>query len=267
MASLCYESINYSPFIAEQVADLSAQIEAAARAGFPWIGIDASSVAQHLERGGHLDELAAALDRHGIRCFEVQALVIGPDEATTLAEAERIAEIAAALKPRWVQSGLTEAVSDASVASFRRAAEIVAPTGARLAVEYLPFLPLNGIRATRELLDRAGVEGAGIVVDTWHFFHGPDTWDDLEALALEQLAYVQFDDHPALESDDLMFETTQRRVLPGDGSFDLARFCDVVKRKGFDDVVSVEILSEELRRLPEAEFARRVFDAAQRFWQ
>ena len=28
------------------------------------------------------------------------------------------------------------------------------------------------------------MEGAGILVDTWHFFHGPDRWDDLEELTV-----------------------------------------------------------------------------------
>ena len=82
-------------------------------------------------------------------------------------------------------------------------------------------------------LERADVD-AGVLVDTWHFFHGPDGWDELEALPLARLAYVQFDDHPALESPDLREECLHRRVFPGEGLFEDLRlaFGPLVRRRG-----------------------------------
>ena len=267
MNALCYETINRSPYIVpEQTADLPAQIEAASAAGFSLIGIDVASIAQHRERGGTLAELASALDAAGLRCFELQPLVVDGDERETLIQAESIAEIAEALRPDWIQSGVSSDVDEAAIQNFRKAAEVLHSTGAKLAIEYLPFISLCSIATTRDFLHRAEVEGARIVVDTWHFFNGPDDWSDLEALTLDELAYPQFDDAPELESDDLMFETTQRRVLPGNGSFDLKRFCEVLRTKGYNGPVSVEILSAEMRTLPPAEFARRVFEAAAPFW-
>ena len=263
---LCYESINRSPFIEEQNADLPAQITGAAAAGFTCIGLDAPSLSQHCEQGGSLEELARTLDALGLRCFEIQPLVVGDDPRKNQEQAELIAGMVEILRPDWVQSGFTGAPDAESLAAFRQAGEIIGQAGAGLAVEYLPFLPLCSIETTRELLNRAEVEGAGIVVDTWHFFFGPDRWEDLEALPLNELAYVQFDDHPPLVGEDLMEETTQRRVLPGQGTFDLSRFCDVVLAKGYTSPVSVEILSESLRTLEPSEFARLVYDATRPFW-
>lgn len=266
MNELCYESINRSPFIADQIADLPAQIEAAADAGFSWMGIDRPSIDQHCERGGTLEELARGLDARGVKCFELQPLVVTDDERQTLADAERLGELVDALRPPWVQCGLSGEVSPAALANFRRAGEMLAGLGARLAVEFLPFVPLCSIAKTRALLDATEVPGAAIVVDTWHFFHGPDDWSDLDALTLDELAYPQFDDHPPLLGDDLMEETTERRVLPGDGVFDLSRFAKTLRDKGYSGPVSVEILSAELRRLPLPEFARRVYAAALPYW-
>jgi hypothetical protein len=52
---------------------------------------------------------------------------------------------------------------------------------------------------------------------------GPSTRGELVGLPGEKIAYIQFDDAPALESSDLSAETTNRRVVPGKGIFDLER--------------------------------------------
>jgi sugar phosphate isomerase/epimerase len=152
------------------------------------------------------------------------------------------------------------------LASLRRAADLARAAGARLALEYLPFTPLRSIRDTLDAIDRAGIPDARVVVDTWHFFNGPESWADLDALPLERLAYPQFDDAPELASDDLMYETTQRRVLPGEGHFDLERFARSLRGRGWDGVVSVELLSAEMRRWPREVFAKRVHAAARPYW-
>jgi sugar phosphate isomerase/epimerase len=67
--------------------------------------------------------------------------------------------------------------------------------------------------------------------------------------------------------DDLAAETVARRVFPGEGEFDLDEWCAHVRAKGFDGVVSVEVLNDELRDLDPAEFATRAFTATARYWQ
>jgi sugar phosphate isomerase/epimerase len=267
MPELCYETINRSPFITPGFeADLPAQIRAAAAAGFRWTGLDLASIEQYCEHAGTLDSLGRLLDGEGVRCFELQPLIVSVDPAETLVAPPRVAEIAARLEVPWVQSGLVGDLCEEMEERFRQCAAIIAQAGAALALEYLPFNALKSISDTRRFIARSGVESARIVVDAWHFFHGPDQWSDLEELALEELAYPQFDDHPDLESDDLLFETTQRRVLPGQGRFDLQRFCKILLDKGYDGPVSVEILSADLRQESPEQFARAVFESAAPYW-
>lgn len=267
MPELCYETIQFSPFIdPASEADLPGQIRAAGAAGFEWIGIDAPSVAQHRARGGTLEDLAQSLRAAGLRCLEIQPLIVSASAADSLASARETAEIARALGAPWIQGGLTDPPTHAVLEHLRRAADLAREAGARLALEYLPFTPLRTIRETLDAIDRARIPDARIVVDTWHFFHGPESWADLEALPLERLAYPQFDDAPELESDDLMYETTQRRVLPGDGRFDLRRFVRTLRERGWNGPVSVELLSAEMRRWPHELFARRVHAAARAYW-
>lgn len=45
-------------------------------------------------------------------------------------------------------------------------------------------------------------------------------------------------------------DTVQRRLLPGDGAFDVPAFINAVRSAGFDGMWGVEILSDRHRDLP-----------------
>ncbi|NQZ96794.1 MAG: sugar phosphate isomerase/epimerase [Myxococcales bacterium] len=253
--------------LGDEDPDLPGQIDAAARAGFRSMGPDAFSIARWCEAGSSVEELADRIESAGMRTFELPALLVGDDAAQTRAQTDAMAAIARVLRPEFVQLNVESKVDAAVLDELQRVGDVFGQLGVNLAIEYLPWLPdVSNLQSTRALLQRAGIEGAGIIVDTWHFFFGDDTWDDLAALPLSEIAYVQFDDHPALESDDLVAETLGRRVMPGEGQFELERFCSLMRDKGFDGVVSCEILSEETRRMDLGEFAQRVYESSRSFW-
>ena len=266
---LVFDTINQSPYITGGEPNLLEQIEAAADAGFEGIGIDVWSIDRFREQGGTLDALRAALDRRELPCIELQAFVFTDDVDETARNARNVAEIAEVLRPEILMSGTHVPVDDAVVANLARFAPIVTASGARLAIEFLPMMPIDTIAKTRDLIARAGLapETAGVCLDVWHFAHGPDDWPDLDALPPSELAYVQFSDHPPLASDDLNDETLHRRVVPGEGVLPLARFVAAVRAKGYAGPVAAEILSAELRALAPAEAARRVYAATSAFWR
>ena len=126
---------------------------------------------------------------------------------------------------------------------------------------------MSSIPAALDLVERVGRDRAGILLDTWHHFRGPDTFEVLDGLALEHVAYVQFDDALPAQSDDLVAETLHRRTFPGEGEFDLERYCERVRAKGFDGVVSVEVLNDDWRGIERiTEFAQRAHATTRRFW-
>jgi sugar phosphate isomerase/epimerase len=89
----------------------------------------------------------------------------------------------------------------------------------------------------------------------------------LDDLALEHVAYVQFDDALPALGDDLVAETLHRRTFPGEGEFDLDGYCERLRAKGFDGVVSVEVLNADWRGLDRLdEFARRAHATTRCFW-
>ena len=264
MARLLYETIQFSPFVSDGEVELATQFEAAAAAGFDGVGIDVWSVDRHLANGGTVSGLTDALDRVGLRCVELQALVVN-DEMPPIARPPRFVELVNAFRPEIVMAGFPTMPTDADIDAFRRAVDQVTVHGSTVALEFLPMMPIDTIAKTLDIVRRVGGP-IGVCVDTWHFFRGPDTWAELEALPAADLAYVQFNDALPLVSDDLMSETLQRRTLPGEGEFELSRFCEIVRAKGYDGPIAIEIMSATLRAEGAREYARKTEAAARPYW-
>ncbi len=265
MVAFCFNTFNRSAYLGVD-PDLPGQIAAAAKAGFTLIGPDMFSISAWAEAGNSLEKLADLIASNGLQCWEIAAGLVVSEREATLKAAEQVAQAASILKPRWIQANAATAPSDEARETFGLAAEIVASAGAGIAVEYLPIMEVNDIASTLALIGTVEPERAGVMVDTWHHFRGPDRREDLESLPAERLAYVQFDDALPLSTSDLAFEMLDRRTFPGEGEFDLADFCAILRKKGFDGVVSVEVLSAELRELDPFEFAKRALQTSKIFW-
>ncbi len=113
-----------------------------------------------------------------------------------------------------------------------------------------------------------GAGRAGLLIDSWHVGFGDSTWKDLAEVPLDDIAYVQFTD--ALEPDSRdrpIRETLHRRALPGDGVLELDRFARTLLDRGWDGIVSAEVLSADLRALPADELTRSLYDTAARYWR
>jgi sugar phosphate isomerase/epimerase len=107
-----------------------------------------------------------------------------------------------------------------------------------------------------ELNERVGPPGVGVCVDAHHFFRGPDTFADFDALPDGDLAFLQFCDALPLGDMDLSDAMVNGRAMPGDGEFPLDEFCRHAVARGYDGVVSVEILSSVWRARPLDEYVR-----------
>jgi len=237
----------------------------AADAGFEFFGADVWTLDTWRARGGSLHELRALMRRRHVECWHVAALIVTGSEGV-VRQAEHIGQWAADLSARWVVTNVLHPPDEGLVHELERAAQVLNGFGSRMALEYVPYSPLSSVVAAAELAERLGSARAGVMCDTWHHFRGPDTPDDLRALALQSLAYVEFDDALPMVSTDLRLETRDRRTFPGGGEFRLDEFVSTIKSKGFDGVVSVEVLSADWRSRNHREFAYRAFESALRWW-
>ena len=138
VAELCYNAINRTVFFGGD-PDLPGQIAAAAEAGFRLFGPDTFSLDAWTAAGKPVEELAERLEAAGMRCFEIAALDVG-EEGPTLEQARHVAEMAAVLRPEWILTNVMSApIDDRLLATFAQVCDVLAESGARPAVEYLPW--------------------------------------------------------------------------------------------------------------------------------
>jgi sugar phosphate isomerase/epimerase len=156
-----------------------------------------------------------------------------------------------------------------STPTTRLCANVIGEVGTGMAVEFSPLGPVATIRDGMRIVRSAQTNArAGLLIDSWHFCFGASTWDDLAAVALDDIAYVQFTDALEPESHErLVRETLHRRALPGEGILELDRFAATLLDRGLDGLVSVEVLNAELRELPVDVLTRRLHDATAQFWR
>lgn len=231
-------------------------VSAASAAGFTAVGIGADRVD------------AAAVDAYaatGVGCHELLALVVSDDESTTMASAEQLADRARAIGAEWV---LTVFTANVPAQQIQRCAKLFDGVGAGMAVEYTPLgaIPLmsDGMDVVRAASRAAR---AGLMIDSWHFCFSDNTWDDLAAVPLDDIAYLQFTD--ALEPEDrdrMIRESLHRRALPGEGILELHRFAATLLDRGWDGTISVEVLSAPLRELPVDALVARLYETTAPYW-
>jgi sugar phosphate isomerase/epimerase len=236
-----------------ETADL---VSAASAAGFTAVGINSDQV-----DADAVEAYAAA----GVRCHELLALVVGDDESATMASAEQLTDHAQTVGAEWVLTVFTAKVSPQRI---QRYAKLFDGVGAGMAVEYTPLGAIPSISDGMEVVRAAGRGGrAGLLIDSWHFHFSDNTWDDLAAVPLEDIAYLQFTD--ALEPEyreRKIRESLHRRALPGEGIVELDRFATTLLEKGYDGIVSVEVLSAGIRELPIDVLVGRLYATTAPYW-
>jgi sugar phosphate isomerase/epimerase len=158
-------------------------VSAASAAGFTAVGVNADRV-----DAAAVEAYAAA----GGRCHELLAFVVGGDESATMTSAEQLADRAQAIGAEWVLTVFTASVPPERI---QRYANVFDNAGAGMAVEYTPLGAIPSIRGGMEMVRAANRGGhAGLMIDSWHFCFSDDTWDDLAAVPLDEIAYLQFTD-------------------------------------------------------------------------
>jgi sugar phosphate isomerase/epimerase len=130
-------------------------------------------------------------------------------------------------------------------------AEQAAAHGTRVAIETMPFSAIATVPMGAEIVAAAGHPAAGLLVDAWHVFRANTTLDELRATLRPQMIFgVELDDAAPEVVGTLFEDTVDRRLLCGDGSFDLTGLVATLRSLDFDGPWGVEILSTSYRALP-----------------
>jgi sugar phosphate isomerase/epimerase len=238
-------------------AEVAELLAVTAAAGFTTTGIGEARVDA---------ELVTLLDANGLRCHELMALLVSDDRDTTVTAAQSLAEAAGIVHAEWVLTVFRSPLDATTAPIIERCAAMFAEAGSKMAVEFSPMGGVTSIEAGLAVVDAAGAGRAGLLIDTWHFSRGDSTWEQLATIPLDAIAYVQFTDALPAISEKPYRETTNRRALPGDGELELERFASTLRDRGWEGLVSVEVLNAELRELPVEAFVGSLYESTARYW-
>jgi sugar phosphate isomerase/epimerase len=159
------------------------------------------------------------------------------------------AEMITALGP--FQPGITR---DGVAHSFAKLCDQAGDFGARVHLEFMPGTATVDIVGATELIDAAGRDNGGILVDTFHFFRGNPDMGALAKVPGDRVFAVQVSDAPVEFSGDYG-EATFNRLLPGDGAIDLPAVLGTLDQLGGLHWVGAEVISPTTAAMPPGEAA------------
>lgn len=266
-----YATLNHSPFHGLPT-QWQAHLDAAAKAGFDAIAPDMFWLRALDAEGVTLEQIAEGLRERGLACMEISGLAIG-DDVRTASELDENLLYSRTLSAEFVNTRVVVPVDDDVVRRLRDCAVALRTQGAReggtgIALEFSSGSQLRGVAETRALIERAGVGGVGVTIDTWHFFNhaaGPD-WAALEALPLERLANLQLSDGVPHAPGQFWEATMNQRRIPGEGGFPLEKLARLLGARGFDGAIVLEVLNADQRARPLADYAADCLRGARQFF-
>jgi 2-keto-myo-inositol isomerase len=204
---------------------------------------------EHVGRGGEISDIEKALADHGLSvpCFIAVrnwGESSGWEYKLAMDEARRRFELAARLgAPLMVCTPPMERPGIAGLANgYRDLLQIGRETGVRAVLEYISFFAsLNNVSDTVTVLDECGDPDACLILDAFHNWNNRTTLDDLRSLPLERIAHYHINDAaPGIPSGQ---QKDPDRVMIGDGVIDLKTELGVLKEKGYDRWLSLELFN------------------------
>lgn len=235
------------------------RIAAAAAGGWAGFGLVHTDLMAYLERGT-LAELRQRLDDHGMQHVELELIEHWWADDERRATSERVRRdlfaAAAALGARTVKIGPETAGlpvdDDRFAAAFDALATEAAEHGTRVAYEFLPFATYGpSLEDGIDLVTKVANPAGGLCIDIWHVARPRTDYAVIaERVPGEYVFSVELNDGAPEPVGTLFEDTVHRRLLPGEGSFDVPAFIDAVRATGFDGPWGVEMLSDRHRSLP-----------------
>ena len=250
---------------------LRERIEAASAAGFRGFGLLSADLPAAEEEYG-LDGIRTMLNDNGIVNLELEGIPYWWDDGPRREESDRIRHAlltaAEAIGARHIK--VTPDGDDAPWDPDRWAAKLAElaaqadGVGTRLGLEFFPWSNIKTLHDGLRLVEAAGHDAAGVVIDVWHIERAHTPVADLASVPLHRIIGVELSDADPQVVGTLFEDTVHRRRYCGEGSFDLPGMITALRAAGWAGPWGVEILSAEHRSLPVRNALGRAASSARR---
>ncbi len=232
---------------------VKAIVDATAQAGFRGVSLWAFHHQAAIADGARPEEVKAWHEERGLSVPIVESLIgwEGGDTATIEEQCGPTLEVATYYGAETVAGVVMGPEIDRKAAAkgLSLLGRMAADRGQRVCIEWLPWSGLPTLASAWELIEAAGGENLGLVVDTWHWLRQPGGPDPktLRQVPGERIHCVQLDDTMASGSgDDLMMESMTNRLLPGEGEVDWREILGLLDEVGADPIWAPEVFNVEL---------------------
>jgi sugar phosphate isomerase/epimerase len=206
-------------------------------------------------------EMAAS----GVGLLDVELVRLRPE--TIVEDYVPMLETAAELGARHVLTQGHDPEWARLVDNFAAFCDLAASYGMTSDVEFLTWTEMRGVAEVRALIEAAGRDNAGLMIDTLHFSRSECRPEELDAVDPGRFHFIQIADAigPIPRSrDELIRVAREDRLMPGEGDIDLDAILDhlppAIK-------VAVEIPNSRLAKaMPDEERARRALETTLRLF-
>jgi len=263
--------------------DFRLRVETAAKAGFTAMGFWHADIIE-VRKKYSFREMKQILDDNGITQVEVEWLLdwfcTGERRAVSDKTRALLLDAAAALGARHIKIGdLGNDCAEVPLMAeeFGLLCRQAAERGTNVLFEMLPavFSRAPSLDQVLAICRGSGAKNGGIMLDNLHLQRTATPPEDIVRKIGRDLPLgVEINDGMLAMPVNLPDSVVNKRLLPGDGEFDIAAFLHAVWTQGYDGPVGVEVLNEYIRKWPletaatEA-FAKttRVVTAAREKWE
>ncbi|MCX2978565.1 sugar phosphate isomerase/epimerase family protein [Candidatus Marimicrobium litorale] len=250
-------------------------LSAASEAGFEAVTLNSALYRQATASGLSDTDITASLRDQGLQVSGIDPLfnwlpgsvvLDGSDSISvcTQVSMEEVFHLAHVAETDLVNAPLGLAIASSEqeiVDGFGILCEKAKRESLRVSLEFMPFNQVPDLETAFRIVEQAGYSNGGIMVDCWHLHRGGGMADDLLEIPGNRIFAMQIDDALSEPLPDIIEETMNQRLPPGDGCIDLARVVRNLRSIGAAVYVDVEVFNESLRALPAVQRARRLYDA------
>jgi sugar phosphate isomerase/epimerase len=239
--------------------DLRLRVKTAAKAGFTAMGFWHTDLVEILKKY-NLKDMKRILDDHGITEIEVEWLLdwFCMDQRRVASDQTRqlLLEAAEQLGARHIKIGdLGNDCADVPrlTEEFGVLCAQAAERGTNVLFEMLPaqFSRAPSLDHVLSIIQGSGAKNGGIMLDNLHLQRtGTPPQDIVTKISRNIPIGVEINDGALATPVKFQDSVVNKRLLPGDGEFDIAAFLHAVWAHGYDGPIGVEVLNEYIRKWP-----------------
>jgi len=203
-------------------------VEIAARAGYSHVGlrlIPATPEEHHFPLvADHAlqQQTLARLRDTGVRVLDVEILRLKPD--TRVADFEAVLAVGAEFGASEVLVAGNDPDEARLTERFAELCDLAAPFGLHPHLEFMPWTDARDLTHAVRIVEAAGRDNGGVLVDAFHFDRSGSRLGDLANVSPARLRYMQLCDVAGPRPDDMteiLRQARNERRFPGEGDCDL----------------------------------------------